>query len=125
LITSLNNNTNQTRQDFMSNSNGAQNRASLAGWQELLDPKTQRVYFHNPTTGEVSWDHPTHPTQPTHRTHSTLKNNSNVENGKKPQKEKKQPRTIYAIYKALRTVKSVEGLPNSQFTPKEVFFQNV
>lgn len=94
----------------MSNNNGVhrRHRPSLIGWQELFDPKTQRAYFHNPKTGEVSWEHPTHKQSPNKK--------------KKTPKEKKQPRTINATYKALRSVKSVEGLPDSQFTPKEVQF---
>lgn len=29
------------------------------GWEEHTDPTTQGVYFHNPTTGETTWERPT------------------------------------------------------------------
>ena len=92
----------------MSNNNEVQQeqKDSLNEWKELIDPKTQRVYYHNLKTGEVSWDRPSHKSK-------------TVENGKKTLK--KTPKSIYTIYKALRAVKSVEGLPESPFSPKEVF----
>lgn len=33
-------------------------RRSLCGWVEILDEKTQKFYYHDPSTGKVSWKHP-------------------------------------------------------------------
>lgn len=33
-------------------------RPSLLGWIEIYDTKSQRYYYHNPVTNEISWTHP-------------------------------------------------------------------
>ena len=41
---------------------GSQSIASLpAGWQEVFDPVSGQLYFHNGDTGEVTWTRPAFP----------------------------------------------------------------
>ena len=30
----------------------------LEGWERHVDPESQQVFWHNPTTGDTTWDNP-------------------------------------------------------------------